>query len=49
MSILDEMTYTVDKNRFFNTDAVSRFQSIQDGAEFILANDDRKKDCMNCM
>ena len=44
MSILDEMTYSVDKNRFFNTDAVSRFQSIQDGAEFILANDDRKKD-----
>ena len=44
MSILDEMLYTVDKNRFFNTDAVSRFQSIQDGAEFILANDDRKKD-----
>ncbi|MDD3397638.1 MAG: type I restriction endonuclease subunit R [Clostridia bacterium] len=44
MSILDEMLYTVDKNRFFNTDSKSRFQSIQDGAEFVLYNEDRKKD-----
>ncbi len=44
MSILDEMLYTIDKSRFFNTDAVSRFKSIQDGAEFILENEDRKKD-----
>jgi len=44
MSILDEMLYSVDKNRFFNTDSKSRFQSIQDGAEFVLYNEDRKKD-----
>lgn len=44
MSILDEMLYSIDKNRFFNTDSVSRFQSIQDGAEFVLENADRKKD-----
>ncbi|MDD4584803.1 MAG: type I restriction endonuclease subunit R, partial [Bacilli bacterium] len=44
MSILDEMLYTVDKNRFFNIDSKSRFQSIQDGAEFVLYNEDRKKD-----
>jgi type I restriction enzyme R subunit len=37
MSILDENLYKVDKNRFFNTDAVSRFKSIQDGAEFVLS------------
>ncbi len=44
MSILDEMLYSIDKNRFFNTDAVSRFKSIQDGAEFVLENEERKKD-----
>ncbi len=44
MSILDEMLYSVDKNRFFSTDSKSRFESIQDGAEFVLANEDRKKD-----
>lgn len=44
MSILNEMLYSIDKDRFFNTDAVNRFKSIQDGAEFVLANDDRKKD-----
>jgi type I restriction enzyme R subunit len=43
MSILDEMLYKIDKNRFFNTNAQSRFQSIQDGAEFVIENEERKK------
>ena len=43
MSILDEMLYSIDKTRFFNTDASSRFQSITDGAEFVIANEERKK------
>ena len=43
MSILDEMLYSIDKKRFFNTDVTSRFQSITDGAEFVIENEERKK------
>ena len=44
MSILDEMLYSIDKSRFFNTNPTSRFQSITDGAEFVMASEVRKKD-----
>lgn len=43
MSILDEMLYNIDKNRFMSNASKDRFQSIQDGAERILENDERKQ------
>lgn len=43
MSILDEMLYNIDKNRFMSNISKDRFQSIQDGAERVLENDERKQ------
>ena len=43
MSILDEMLYNIDKDRFMSNASKDRFQSIQDGAERILENDERKQ------
>lgn len=44
MSVLNEMLYSIDKDRFFHNDPKIRFQSIQDGAEFVVESEERKKD-----
>lgn len=47
LSILNEMLYNIDKNDFASDSAKDRFAAIQNGAAFILENNNRKKDFMN--
>lgn len=47
LSILNEMLYNIDKNDFNSDSAKDRFAVIQNGAAFILENNNRKKDFMN--
>ena len=43
LSILNELFYKIDITNFFSTIENERFKTIQDGADFILENEDRKK------
>ena len=47
LSILNEMLYNIDKDDFASDSAKDRFAAIQNGAAFILENNNRKKDFMN--
>jgi len=44
MSILDEMLYKINKSNFFDKNSVMRFKAIQDGAEYVVENENRKKE-----
>ena len=43
LSILDEWFYKIDKTRFNNDKKLDKFRCIQDGADFVLENEKRKK------
>lgn len=43
LSILDEWFYKVDKTRFNGNKELDKFRCIQDGADFVLENEKRKK------
>lgn len=47
LSILNEWFYKVNKTKFFNKDAPTRFAAIQEGAQFILEYKKREKSFMN--
>lgn len=47
LSILNEWFYKVNKTKFFNKDASTRFAAIQEGAQFILEDKKREKSFMN--
>ena len=43
LSILDEWFYKIDKVRFHSDKELDKFRCIQDGADFVLENEKRKK------
>lgn len=43
LSILDEWFYEIDKTRFNSDKELDKFRCIQDGADFVLQNEKRKK------
>ncbi len=47
LSILNEWFYKVNKTKFFNKDAPTRFAAIQESAQFILEDKKREKSFMN--
>lgn len=46
LSILDEWFYKIDTEKFTSKSAKERFHVIQRGAEFVLENEERKKEYM---
>ena len=47
LSVLDEMFFNIDKKYFFDDIDKKRFESIQKGADWVLSQEQRKKDFLD--